>query len=271
MNGFSRTTFTIASVVLFWSGAVAHAQAATFAGTVLSDPDERRIADAEVILPQINKSVRSDSLGNFRITGIPAGAQVVIVRHPGYEAARSTVSFAAGQVVEADLLLAPSAATLPTVEVREKEVDARLREFNERRAAGTGRFLTADVFDKNRQRQLSEVLIGSIAGLRAVGNTDEKFIVSARGSGNHPCDVQIVLNGISVYNGNAGQPEFDINRLITPDVLGVEYYTPATTPSRFNATGGGMPDPSKNERGSIFEGTRSPLGAACGTLVIWTK
>ena len=104
----------------------------------------------------------------------------------------------------------------------------------------------------------AEVLIGAIPGLRAVGKTNEKIIVSSQGAVSRiPCYVQVILSGLSIYNGSVSRQEVDVNRLNTWDVLAVEYYTPATTPPRFEATGGGRGD-----------GT---VGAACGTLVIWTK
>ena len=161
---------------------------------------------------------------------------------------------------------------LDTVKVEDKLADLRLRDFEERRAVGLGRFLTTDVFVKNRDRQLAEVLLGSIPGVRAVDETRvEKFIVAGRGSGaNHPCYVQVVLDGISIYAGREGQPEFDINSLDTGDVLAVEFYTPATTPPRFNVTGGGR------VWSGVYIAARErwrrgkPVGPVCGTLVIWS-
>jgi hypothetical protein len=238
--------------------ALVRAQTATFSGTVLSDPDERRLANVEVALPQIGKGVRTDSAGNFLIVGIPAGSYAVIARLVGFATTTATVVFQAGEKVEADLMMTAVPKKLDTVKVQEKLADLRLRDFEERRSTGVGRFLTTDVFEKNRDRQFAELLIGSITGLRAVGSTNEKFIAAGRGQMSAgPCYVQVVLDGVFIYVGREGTPLFDVNTLNTADVLGVEYYTPATTPPRFNITGGG--------------GGKGASGAACGTLVIWRK
>jgi hypothetical protein len=66
---------------------VATAQTASLTGSVLTDPGERPLANAEVSLPTLGKSVRTDSAGNFRITGIPAGTHAIFARLVGFSTA----------------------------------------------------------------------------------------------------------------------------------------------------------------------------------------
>jgi hypothetical protein len=212
----------------------------------------------EVSLPQLKKSTRTDATGAFRITDIAPGEHAVIARFPGFEPLTAAVTFARGQVLEADLVMTPVIAKLDTVEVKDKLVDIRLVDFEERRKLGVGRFLDTQFFEKNKDRQTAIILTGSIPGIHTLGNTDEKFIVSSRPTSNpKKCYVQVVVNGNVMYNGYQGQPEFDINSIQAGDILGVEYYTVAEVPARYNATGGS--DPQK------------VAGPACGTLVVWTK
>ena len=250
LTGFASLTFGATPARLT-------AQVATFSGTVLTESDERHLPNAEIVFPTLGKSVRSDSVGNFVVTGIPPGTHAVIVRLVGYATTTSPITFRPGERVEADLVMRAVVTRLDTVKVHDRPRDIRLRDFEERRVAGLGRFLTTDVFEKNSQRQLAEVLIGSIPGSRAIGRTNEKWLAAGRGPlSGAPCYVQVIVNDVAVYTGRPNEPMFDVNAVNTADVLAVEYYTPSTTPLRFNRTGGGG---------------GNAAGAACGTLVIWQK
>lgn len=64
--------------------------------------------------------------------------------------------------------------------------------------------------------------------------------------------MQIVVNGLVVYNGLPGQPMFDVDALDARDIIGFEFYGTASTPSQYN-------------------GTRGVNMSSCGTAIIWTK
>lgn len=252
-GGARRSTLTAKCIMPLLVTAVhAVGAQATFQGRVLSDPDERPLPNAEVRLPGLTISTRSDSAGAFHLSNVPAGVHPVFVRLAGYQPWSGTVEFRDGQSVDADILLKPVVVALETVTVTDRLTDRRLLEFNDRRSHGPGKFLTADVFERNSGRLLADVLLGNLAGLRAEGNASQKVLTSTHDGIKH-CAVQVVLNGLSVYNGYVEQPEFDINSVNTGDVLGIEFYTVATTPQRFNTTGG------------------PKRGSACGTVVIWTR
>lgn len=64
------------------------------------------------------------------------------------------------------------------------------------------------------------------------------------------CYMQVIVNGIMLYNGSPGQRLFDIDQLDTKDIVGFEFHTVATQPLQYNGTSGATP---------------------CGTVIIWTK
>ena len=158
--------------------------------------------------------------------------------------------------------------------------NAKLREFDRRRSMGMGRFLTEADLEKVQHRQLSDVLnrLPGTTMVRAKGKS-AVYVVSSRGSATiehespifgRNCPVAIWLDGVPVYRGldrgaasnpafgNRGPPQppgrvdeppFDINSIMTNQVVAVEFYSgPATMPAELNATQG-----------------------TCGALVIWTK
>lgn len=241
---------------------VATAQTVSFSGTVLSDGTEKRLANAEIVFSDLNRSVRSDSAGNFLFSGLPLGKHKVSVRLIGFESIATEVTLTNGKPAEVDLLLRPTTTRLANVEVKAAAPYAmRLAEFEERRKFAVGKFLTADYFEKNAGRPLSSFLMERVAGMKVVQSGTRHWLSSGRGVGKASgscctmekippgCYVQVIVNGMVRYNGN-GQPMFDIDELQASDVIGFEYYNTATTPLQYNGT-----------RGS----------AGCGTVIIWTK
>lgn len=230
---------------------------ASLSGVILTDVGEKPIANAEVVIQSLNLSVRSDSAGRFRIAGIPAGQHQVVVRNLGYEPYASRLTFRAAQHDEVDFLLREVPTKLKEVAVK-GEVNSRyairLAEFEERRKFGMGKFLTSELFEQNGHRTMDVLLKSKIAGLQTAGKGFAQVLKSSRSAFGGTCTVQIILNGVNMYNGNIGQGEFDINSVPVMDVIGFEYYTVATTPLQYRATSG--------SRGS---------GSTCGTAVIWTK
>lgn len=222
-------------------------------GKVLADSTDLPIASAEISFPKLKLSARSDSLGNFQIAGVPLGPHELIVRRVGYEPYSATMTFRSFEKVEADFLLKAVVTKLDKVNVKaaaDKRYAMRLADFEERRKFGTGRFLTADVFEKAEGQDMSQVIVSLIPGVRTIGKGSGQVLVSTR-PGTCPGPVQVILNGLSLYNGY--QERFNLNSIYTGNVIGVEYYTVATTPAQFNGTGG------------------RDGGVQCGTIVIWTK
>lgn len=225
-------------------------------GAVLTDPGELRLAGAEILFTDLHRSARSDSLGRFQMVDVPPGTHSLLVRLNGFYPWVGTLTLPDTQSIEVDFLLKPISTRLAPVGVNALGTlpNVRLAEFEERRQRGVGQFLTADVFDKNQDRRLSDILGGRIPVLTH-GIGAHGVLVSTR-DGKPDCRVQVVVNGMTVYNGSDGQMEFDVDMLDARDIIGLEYYSVANTPARYNVT-------------AIAAGWAG--GAACGTVIIWTK
>jgi len=241
------------------SSAQSAVAAGSLSGTVFSDSGDVPIANAEISFPNLQLSARSDRNGNFQIAGGPAGPQELVVRLVGYEPFTATIRFRVAQKVEADFMLKPIVTKLAKISVKaavDTRYAIRLADFEERRRLGAGRFITSDVFEKAEGQNMSQLLISTIPGIRTVGKSSKQVLVSLRSK---TCALQVIINGMVQFNGHSGQEEFDINNVYTGQVIGLEYYTVATTPPQFNGTSGAG-DPGKLSGGSH-----------CGTVVIWTK
>ena len=144
-------------------------------------------------------------------------------------------------------------------------VRAMRTEFEERRLSGLGQYLTRMDLDKERARALPDIL-SQLPGVRIARDAGKAWVTSGRGvvTGLNErrqitprfrrdpltaCYADVYLDGMLVYGGKKDETFFDVSA-ISPVVLeGVEYYaSPARTPAKY-----------------------SRPGAACGTLLLWTR
>ena len=132
---------------------------------------------------------------------------------------------------------------------------------------GIGHFLTQDYFDKNDGRKLSDMLIGSVPGVRTMTYGGRRALISTRGlisiekmprgdavdrgmGAMARCYIQIIVDDLVRY-GTGGRDEslFDIDQIDPSTIAAIEYYSVAQLPLQFNRGG----------------------NAPCGTLVIWSR
>jgi Carboxypeptidase regulatory-like domain len=261
------SVMAVLALLSFLTSSVAAAQQASFGGTVLNEAGEKPVANVEIVLEGLNRSVRSDSAGNFVFTGLSAGRVTVLVRQLGFEPLRSEFMLGATQKFEVDLLIKPAVTQLQNVDVKGDAASPwanRLMDFEERRRVGSGRFLTADFFDQQDGRPVSTFLASKMPGLKFINANGRRWMASTRGCGMScpvapgsqlervpsACYLQVVVNGIVRYNGSPGQSMFDVDNINSNEIIGLEFYTTATTPSQYQGTNG--------------------VGG-CGTVIIWTK
>ncbi|MCA0374296.1 MAG: carboxypeptidase-like regulatory domain-containing protein [Gemmatimonadetes bacterium] len=226
-----------------------------FTGRILDARSERPVVDASILLPMLDRSARSDSTGRIRVSALPAGKHIALVRAVGYDSLLFAIDVARNDTAEADLLLTPlvaAGATPPAQQLAKVKVEAtggvmaaRMAEFEDRRKTGFGKFLDSTAFAQMRRRPLADVLGSRIAGVgveRPTGGA--AFLVARRGSS---CRANVIVDGISLG-------AYDLTLIDPDEVLAVEYHTVATVPLKYRNTsiGGG---------GS----------AACGTLIVWRK
>ena len=264
---------------------VAMAQGAAVLTGRIVDSAGAPIPGASVRVPQLERTVRVDSAGQYLIEGLPTGRVTIVGEAPGFAGKRAEVTVPSSGTVEQPFSLIPNAHVLANVEVRartRRQLPLKLHEFEQRRNRGTGgRFMGPDEVARFNGQPLMNALKPIMVGARFQRNAQgEMNIISARSlnpasirqSANiKPCGIQIWQDGALLSDPNSSievmlpqgssasrsissqrigaDHDYDISNLITNNYMAIEYYSDlASTPPGFRT------------------GTPS-----CGVLVLWTR
>jgi hypothetical protein len=243
---------------------------AKLVGLVLSDVNAQPIADVEVALPGLSKIAVSNPQGAFRLDDVPAGVHDVTVRRLGFKLVTTTLEFSDGRTVERNFALS-RVVVLDTVAVSATPFERLMREFDENRAIGLGRFWTRAELAK-LEGVPTYLILSQVSGLAIIrGKANHAWVGRGRatvitlgGSNATPaldghdiqlgapegtCYAHVYVDNVPRYTGRNREPLFDISRITAAEIEAIEYYAnPAQTPMRY-----------------------STLNSACGTLVIWTR
>ena len=236
------TTGLLAAAFLIGADAShAHAQSRPARGVidgVVTDTNLVSLADATVsILGSTFKVVTAN--GKFTILEVPAGRYILMVRRLGFAPVSSAVQVDAGETLRASFALERLVTSLDTVKVAGKKLGWRMTEFEDRRKAGFGHFLTRDDIEKRNAVFTSSLLWG----IPSV--TVEKGGV-AFNTRPGSCAFQVFLDGVALPKSTK------LDDLLTPkELAGIEVYLgPATVPLQYKTTGG---------------------GGRCGVILLWTR
>lgn len=192
-------------------------------------------AGAEVHVRDARASTVSDQAGRFVLRDLPAGTQMLVVRHPGYTPATLPVELRAGKLVDREVLL-----VRPTT--FEAIQDADLEAFDEmRRTNPYGQFLTREQIDKKKSATETVDLFDDLLGFTALGRGPSARVISNLALASHR---QCTEATVSVQGG-AGRQITDV----TPNqIAAIEAYADgAFVPGRFAGRGD------------------------CGVVVIWMR
>ncbi|HEX3866406.1 MAG TPA: carboxypeptidase-like regulatory domain-containing protein [Gemmatimonadaceae bacterium] len=188
--------------------------------------------------------------GRFRITKIPAGQYLVIVKHVGHRPESAVVDVKPNDTLRLSYMLEPAAQELTTVVIAEKAPALRMQEFEQRRRTGVGEFMTeAEIHERNSvfaTELFRKFLAIDVSPSRTTANT-EYYALSAREGGNP----QVGACPMPVYLDQVPLPTpFNLDLLPSPnDLAGIEVYSGAATlPPQFNGFNHG-----------------------CGVVLVWTK
>jgi len=175
------------------------------------------------------------------LDSLPGGTHTLEVRVIGYVPVRTTIQLAESRPATTNVILDKSAAVLATVTVRGQLVYSRhLAEFERRRRAGFGRYLTSEEIARRPASRLSGLLQGmpgvyvSLAGgQRGVSMRD------SRGGGY--CTPTLYVDGMRDVSG-------DIDIYNADEIAGIEVYNrQGQRPMEFMDMSG------------------------CGAIVVWTR
>jgi hypothetical protein len=220
---------------------ILHAQSSgSIAGTTIDAQTGMPIVGAAITIPTLSRSVISDDAGHFLHSTLDAGSYVVQVHAVGYIPSARAFDVVSGQSITHTFQLSTIPPVLASVIVKGNgaSVGRRFEDFDRRRAAGRGQFLTRADIESRSAINLSD-LLQTMRGIRTdcVGFTCR--VETSRSA--HGCSPAYFVDGrLSTTFG----PTTPIK-----DLEGVEVYLgPSETPAEYLG-----PD------------------SGCGVIGIWTK
>jgi hypothetical protein len=236
----------IASVTLVTAAAAQTTGTVTVSGRVTSS-DGKPVSDARVYVPGSNEATRTDARGNYTLTGVPGGPQVVVVRKSGYAPVRTDAKFStkpsdrARNNVNVTLLTSDQAATELAQSARDSAALDKVGFFRRESSVRGGYFITPDQIDQQKAVRLSDIVRQVPVLVETVGRTGP-VLRGVRG-----CLITYV-DGFpwrSMFPG-------DLDSYVTArDVVAVEAYGPGLAP----------PTPF----------VRGAFRSNCTTLGLWTR
>lgn len=189
------------------------------------------VSTVEVTLPGFR--VMSDSLGRFRVLGVPVGGATLRARRIGYRTASTPIEVRAGEAATATIALTaiPQELNPVVVSAPMRPSTRRMKEFYDRRQRGSGYFLAREQLEPHDRSRLTDALRSRVpaAQVSSVGGRTRLRLRGGR------CAPLVWLDGASTPSG-----EFDIDAIPTNTVAAIEIYPgPATVPAQFRSPGGG--------------------------------
>jgi hypothetical protein len=211
------------------------------------------IEGAEV-LDVLNKTkALTTATGTVTLSFLPDGGSMVRIQKIGFAPYANLVSISETDTVPVTVMLTPVAQTLPTVVTTTTARSYRspaLREFEERRVRGLGRFLSEEQLRKNDSRNMTDLVRQMGVFVQCTKMGSECYAVSSRQNsryalrGGGSCSFDVYLDGQRITDERR-----NLQRILTSEIGGVESYSgPASIPAEYNMT-----------------------GSSCGVMLFWSR
>jgi hypothetical protein len=173
-------------------GAAAASGTARLAGVIRGTGDQP-VASAEVRVLGTRTIARSDATGRYSLGELPAGTQILEVRRLGYGVVETPVELRSSATVTGDVRL-QKIVNLDSVRV--VAIGTRYREFSDHRARSMyGVFIDPETMGKERAVSMSDI-IRKIPGFIIQGDGPYARVLSARAPTMHPCQANVIVNGV---------------------------------------------------------------------------
>jgi len=218
---------------------------ALIAGRVIDQSSRIPIARARVVLLGTPHDTASDSAGHFAHDGLPAGTYLLQIRAIGYAMSTWVIRLKSDDAVDRDFEMTERGLAMDTITALGSPggwgfMERRMQDFERRRQAGRGVFITEEQIRHENAATVSD-LLRMAAGVQTVCNHAgcvARMTRAARGA----CRPDYVLDGFPAsFSTTANLP--------TVGIVGIEIYRSLTeTPPQF-----------------------IKAGATCGAIVIWTR
>jgi hypothetical protein len=208
---------------------------------VVTDTALAPLQDASILVVGSTAHAMTGATGRFRMSDLPPGEYILLAHRIGFEPVSARVQVADGETVRMSLYLDRISTHLDTVKVSAPHRSARLADFDARRRAGFGLFMTADEIAKRNIPWASNLFI-MFQGVNVVTQGRTSVAIDRReGAG---CAMPVILDGIPVST--------NLEELPPPsEIAGIEVYLgPATIPLQYK---------------------RRRMPYKCGLILVWTK
>ena len=222
--------------------AMAQASRATLVGTV------RDTSGVPVPLTRLTSGgllTLSDSVGRFKLAGLPGGATTLLVRRLGFEPIDISVEVVGGTTQSLNVVMTVLAQDLPGMTTQAQTfADVRLKDFYRHRQSGIGYFFDRQEIESKHLQRISD-LLRRLPGTRMLQDrTGRPTMRMGRSMGGRDCPPDVWVDGVRASG-------MQVDDVPLGDVEALELYRgPAGLPPEMN----------------------SRLGnPSCGALIIWTR
>lgn len=217
---------------------------------IVSDTNLVPLQGAFVNVLGTNIKVGTGPNGRFRITKVPVGQYLVIVKRIGYRPTSAVVDVPSLDTLRLAYTLEQAVEALKPVVITEKSPSKKMAEFEERRRLGVGQFMNAIEIDARNSVYTTEVLrnFTTINVSPDHSGAITKYYAISKREGANPqlgaCPMQVYVDQVPLPS------PFNLDLLPAPrELAGIEVYAGAATiPPQFNGY----------DRG-------------CGVILVWTK
>ena len=228
-------------LLLVWGGSVAFAQNATLTGKVLDENGEGLVG-ATVLVDGTGKGIYSDADGNYEISGLPAGEQVVIVRYIGYDELREVVALTDGETTRFKASLSLEGKVMDDVIIVGYGVERK------RDMTGSVSKIGAKEINEIPASSIDAALQGKAAGVQVIqgsGAAGSGALIRVRGVGSISAggDPLYVVDGIPItqdpfINGDrGGQNNNPLSSINPQDIESIEILKDAAAAAIYGSRG----------------------------------
>jgi hypothetical protein len=182
--------------------------------------------------------------GEFTMTKLPSGSQVLLARHLGFGAQTVAVDLNSREPQRVTIKLPKFVAMIEPVVVNARRAQNLDRVgFTQRQKSGQGFYLGPDQLKDRHPTRLTDIF-RTVPGLRVSSTPDGDIVGSNRNVGGNDC-VNYVVDDMPWQSAEPG----DINQFVNPsEVVAVEVYQGPGAPAQYSRAGGD-----------------------CTTIVLWTR
>ena len=182
--------------------------------------------------------------GEFTMTKLPSGSQVLLARHLGFGAQTVAVDLNSREPQRVTMKLPKFVAMIEPVVVNARRAANLDRVgFVQRQRSGQGFYLGPDQLKDRHPVRLTDIF-RTVPGLRVSSSPEGDIVGSSRNVGGNDC-VEYYVDDMPWQSAEPG----DINQFVNPnEVVAVEVYQGSSAPAQYSRGAGG-----------------------CTTIVLWTR